>query len=101
MATVRKVFIFLLILLFMAVAAVFAWRNPGAIAVDVGFARVEEVSTAMAFAVAFGLGWIFGLLCASLAVLRIMNQRRKLRRRLALAESEVSSLRSLPLQDAN
>lgn len=101
MATVRKVFIFLLILVFMGVAAVFAWRNPGSISIDVGFIRLEEVSTTMAFAVAFGLGWIFGLGCASLVLLRMANQRRKLRRRLALAESEVSSLRSLPLQDAN
>ncbi len=101
MATVRKVLIFLLILLFMAVAAVFAWRNPGTLSIDIGFARVEEISTAMAFAVAFGLGWLFGLLCASLAMLRMANQRRKLRRNLALAESEVSGLRSLPLHDAN
>ncbi len=101
MATVRKVFIFLLILVFMAVAAVFAWRNPGSISIDVGFIRLDEVSTAMAFAVAFGLGWVFGLGCASLVLLRMANQRRKLRRSLRLAESEVSSLRSLPLQDAN
>ena len=101
MAITRKVFIFLLILLFMAVAAVFAWRNPGEISVDIGFARLDGVSTAFAFAVTFGLGWLFGLVCAGLAMLRMANQRRKLRRSLALAESEVSSLRSLPLQDAN
>ena len=101
MATARKVFIFLLILLFMAVAAVFAWRNPDEISVDIGFVRLDGVSTALAFAVVFGLGWVFGLVCASLAMLRLANQRRKLRRRVALAESEVSSLRSLPLQDAH
>ena len=101
MATLRRlVFISLLVLLVLA-AAVFAYSNPDPITVDVGFMRLERVPSSVAFAAAFAVGWVFGLLSAGLALLRIANERRRLRRDLRFAETEIRGLRSMPLQDAN
>jgi uncharacterized membrane protein YciS (DUF1049 family) len=99
--TVRKIVLFLSLLLVALLAAVFAYNNPDTVALDIGFTRFENVSIALAFAVCFGIGWLFGLATVGLALLRMAGERRRLRRHLKLAEAEVSSLRSLPLQDAN
>lgn len=101
MTTVRKTIIVISILLIVMIAAVFSYSNPEPITVDIGLVRVEEVSMAVAFAVCFALGWVFGLICAGVALIRMAGERRRLRRQLRLAETEISSLRSLPLQDAN
>ncbi len=101
MATIRKIFLFLLVLLIAFLAAVFSYNNPGNITIDVGFARFEDASVSLAFVIAFAIGWLFGLLSVGIAIVRITNERRRLRRNLKLAEAEVSSLRSLPLHDAN
>lgn len=97
----RKLALFLTLLLIVLMAAVFAYNNPDTINVDVGFTQFENVSVSLAFVVSFAAGWLVGLLSAGIAVLRMVGERRRLRRDLRLAEAEVSSLRSLPLQDAN
>jgi hypothetical protein len=55
----------------------------------------------VAFTVTFIAGWLFGIVCSAAFVIRLINERRQLRRALQLSESEVSSLRSLPLSDAD
>lgn len=97
----RKIALFLSLLLIVLITAVFAYNNPESITVDIGFTRFEEVSVSLAFVVSFAVGWLFGLLSAGIAVVRMASERRKLRRDLSLAEAEVSTLRSLPLHDAN
>ncbi|HNP36401.1 MAG TPA: hypothetical protein PKK10_11160 [Woeseiaceae bacterium] len=79
---------------------VFASANSGYIEVDLLFARVKT-SIPVAFAVTVAIGWMFGLLCTAIWALRLVNERRALRRALRLSESEVSSLRKLPLNDAD
>ena len=101
MATMRKIALLLSLLLIVLITAVFAYNNPENITVDIGFTRFEEVSVSLAFVVSFAVGWLFGLLSAGIAVARMASERRKLRRDLSLAEAEVSTLRSLPLHDAN
>ena len=101
MGTLRKVLLFLLIVAFAAVAATFAYLNPGTLDLDLGFIALKEISKSLAFAISFALGWLFGLACAAGAVMKHFAQRRRLRRDLRVAESEVSSLRNLPLNDAN
>jgi putative membrane protein len=81
--------------------AVFAANNPEPIAIDIGWAKLDHVSVAVAFACAFAVGWVFGLLCAGAALLKMGAERRKLRRQLRFAETELRSLRSLPLNDAD
>jgi putative membrane protein len=51
--------------------------------------------------VVFVFGWAFGLLCTSMFIIRLINERRQLRRKLRQSEAEVSSLRNLPLVDAD
>jgi uncharacterized membrane protein YciS (DUF1049 family) len=97
----RRILYFVLLTLVVLLAAVFAYTNPGTIAVDIGFARLDEVSMSAAFTSAFVFGWLFGLLCAGLALVKMSADRRRLRRHLRLAEAEVSSLRTLPLNDAD
>lgn len=101
MSILRKIFVLGLVVLFFAIAAIFAYSNPDPIAVDIGFVRFESVSMALAFACAFALGWLFGLITAAIAVLRMRHERQRLRRDLRIAETEVSTLRSLPMNDAN
>lgn len=101
MSTVRRAALVLALIIAVLLAAVFAYSNPERIAIDLGVVRLEDVSVALAFAVFFAVGWVFGLVSAATALLRMSTERRRLRRELRLAEAEVKSLRSLPLQDAD
>jgi uncharacterized membrane protein YciS (DUF1049 family) len=78
----------------------FTNSNPGNIDIDLAFGTVQP-TIPLAFSVVFVLGWAFGLLCTSFFILRLVNERRRLRRALGNSESEVSSLRNLPLTDAD
>lgn len=91
------VFIFLAILIVMLV---FTRLNPGMIEVDLAVQKVET-SIPLAFTVAFVAGWLFGLACLAAYIIRLINERRQLRKSVRLAEAEVSSLRSLPISDAD
>jgi uncharacterized membrane protein YciS (DUF1049 family) len=82
-------------------AAVFAYSNPQPIDVDVGFARIEQISMATTFAVVFTLGWLVGLVTAGVALWRSAGDRRRLRKDLQYAEAELSTLRRTGLPDAN
>ena len=101
MVAIRRLAYIAVALLFLLIAALLAYANPDPIAIDIGIARFEQVSVTLVLACAFGLGWIFGLICAGLALLRMLRDRKRLRRDLRYAESERSALRGLPLQDAN
>ena len=101
MVTVRKLGLILALLFAVLVAAVFAYNNPEQIAIDLGVARIEGVPVPVAFVVCLAVGWVFGLVSAGAALLRMSRERRRLRRELKLAEAEVKSLRSLPLHDAD
>lgn len=74
--------------------------NPGVVTIDLAFGVVEP-TIPVALAVTFVLGWAFGILCASFYVLKLLGERRRLRSSLRTSESEVSSLRSLPIADAD
>ena len=82
------------------VMATFTANNTGMVDIDLAFAEVHT-SIPLAFTVTFALGWLFGILCLAFYVLKLLNERRVLRRTLRMSESEVSSLRNLPLSDAD
>ena len=92
----------LVVIIIVIGVAMFAFTsvNTGAIVVDLLFTEVET-SLPVAFSVAFAVGWLFGLLSVSVWALRLVNERRALKRALKASESENSSLRSLPLADAD
>jgi uncharacterized membrane protein YciS (DUF1049 family) len=101
LVTLRRIVFAILLLLFMLLAAVFAYSNPEPISIDIGVIRLEQVSMSIAFAIAFAFGWVFGLVSAGLALLRTAGEKRRLRKELKYAEAELSSLRAPSLQDAN
>ena len=96
----KRVGLAILIVLIVIVMATFTASNPGTIEIDLAFAS-REVSIPVAFTLTFALGWLFGILCIGFYVLKLWNERRVLRRSLRMTESEVSSLRNLPLSDAD
>ena len=91
--------IFLIVFLF-ALMFTFTALNTGQVELDLGFFK-RSFPISVAFAATFVLGVIFGMLCMTAFVFKLINERRALRRSLRLSESEVSSLRSLPLSDAD
>ena len=96
----KRIGLAILILLIVIVMATFTANNTGMVDIDLAFAEVRT-SIPLAFTVTFALGWLFGILCLGFYVLKLLNERRVLRRTLRMSESEVSSLRNLPLSDAD
>jgi lipopolysaccharide assembly protein A len=96
----KRIGVLLVLIVILVSMLVFTRLNPGTISVDLAFAAIET-SIPLAFTVAFIAGWLFGILCGLLFVLRLIGERRQLRRALRLSEAEVSSLRSLPISDAD
>ena len=97
---IRKFAVALLILIIFALMLWFTRINPGLIEIDLAFGTIEH-SISMAFAITFVLGWLFGLACTSIFIIRVVNERRRLRTARRISDPEVSSLRSLPMADAD
>jgi putative membrane protein len=100
MLMLKRIGLAILIVLIVIVMATFTANNTGMIDLDLAFARIST-SIPLAFTVTFVLGWLFGVLSLGFYALRLVNERRVLRRSLRMRESEVSSLRNLPLSDAD
>ena len=96
----KQIGIVILIILTFLLMLWFTNSNPGVVTLDLAFGTVQP-SISLAFSVTFVIGWVFGLMCTSMFILRLINERRRLRRALSNSESEVSSLRNLPLTDAD
>jgi uncharacterized membrane protein YciS (DUF1049 family) len=96
----KRIGLAILIVLIVIVMATFTANNTGMVDIDLAFARVTT-SIPLAFTVTFAIGWLFGVLSISFYALRLVNERRVLRRSLRMRESEVSSLRNLPISDAD
>lgn len=92
-------FIFIVLFVFLT-AVVFAASNPGTLVLDLAFTQLE-LQKSLAFILFLGVGWLFGVLCTAFLMLKLLGERRQLRKALELAEAEVKSLRSMPLQDAD
>ena len=96
----KRIGLAILIVLIVIVMATFTANNTGMIDIDLAFARIST-SIPLAFTVTFVLGWLFGVLSLGFYALKLVNERRVLRRSLRMRESEVTSLRNLPLSDAD
>lgn len=95
---IRNLLMFLVLFTAIAVTVVFAALNQGLVQVDLAF-FIVEVQKSLAFILAFGFGALFGMFCALLLLLKLLNDRRRLRKSLKLAEAEVLSLREIPSTD--
>jgi len=96
----KRAGLIVLIVILFAVMFTFTALNTGQVELDLGFFH-RSYPISMAFAATFVLGILLGMLCMTAFVFRLINERRTLRRSLRVSESEVSSLRSLPLSDAD
>ncbi len=96
----KRIGLLLLVLIILLAMLTFTALNSGTIDLDLAFfAGTFPVSVVLV--ATFVVGTLFGMLCMTTFVFRLINERRTLRRALRLSESEVSSLRSLPLSDAD
>jgi uncharacterized integral membrane protein len=80
----KRIGLVLLIILIFSAMVVFTAGNPGEVSIKLLHWEVSS-PVSLAFTVAFA----------------VSNERRMLRRSLRMSENEVSSLRSLPLSDAD
>lgn len=96
----KRIAVIVLFLTILVIMLVFTRLNPGLLKIDLAFGTVES-SIPLAFTVAFVMGWLFGLLCTAIFAARLVNERRLLRKQLRNSESEVHTLRNLPIVDAD
>jgi hypothetical protein len=101
LVTLRRLLLAIGFAALVLLAAVFAYSNPGRIDVDIGVAKIEQISLSAAFAFVFTLGWLVGLVTAGVALWRGASERRRLRKDLQYAEAELGALRRTALPDAN
>ena len=96
----KRIAVIVLVVIIFAAMLVFTYHNKGTVDIDLILTTVTT-SVPVAFTIAFAIGWLFGILCMGAWALRLTNDRRNLRRSLRVSESEVTSLRNLPLNDAD
>jgi len=96
----KRIGLVLLIVLIFAAMVVFTAGNPGDVSIKL-LHWEKSFPISLAFTAAFAIGWLFGVICMGIYAFRISRERRMLRRSLRLSENEISSLRSLPLSDAD
>lgn len=89
MPTLRRLAAAAVLIAAMLLTGVFAYSNPQPIDIDIGLTRFEQVSMALAFAIALALGWLLGVLSASAALWRSAGEKRRLRQDLKYAETEL------------
>lgn len=96
----KRIGLLILIVVIAIAMATFTAINTGTVDIDLAFARFTK-PLPLVLTVTFALGWLFGILCMGFFALKLVNERRVLKRSLRLSESEVTSLRGLPLNDAD
>ncbi len=96
----KRIGLLILIVVIAIAMATFTAINTGTVDIDLAFARFTK-PLPLVLTVTFALGWLFGILCMGFFALKLVNERRVLKRSLRLSESEVTSLRGLPLSDAD
>ncbi len=96
----KKIAAVIVLAVVFVVMIVFTRMNPGQVRLDLAFGVIEP-PIPLAFSLTFVLGSAFGVACTGLFILKLVNDRRRLRSALRSTESEVSRLRGLPLADAD
>ncbi len=96
----KRIAVIVLFLVILMIMLVFTRLNPGLVEIDLAFNTVES-SIPLAFTVTFVMGWLFGLLSTAIFAARLVNERRLLKKQLRNSETEVHTLRNLPIIDAD
>jgi uncharacterized membrane protein YciS (DUF1049 family) len=97
---VKRIGLVVLVIIILTAVITLTALNKGEVELDLAFFSGTYSITQIIVA-AFVIGTVFGMLCMTVFVFRLINDRRTLRRALRMSESEVSSLRNLPLSDAD
>ncbi len=97
---IKRVGLIILIVILFVAMFTFTAMNTGELELDLGFVK-QTWPISMTLAGVFFIGTLFGMLCMTAFVFRLINERRNLRRLLRVSESELTSLRNLPLSDAD
>jgi len=96
----KRIGLVALVLIILVAMLTFTALNSGTIDLDLAFfAGTYPISVVLV--VIFVVGTLFGMLCMTAFVFRLVKERHTLRRSLRTSESEVSSLRNRPLSDAD
>lgn len=96
----RKILIIAVLLIVLLLAGAFVWLNAEVVDLELAFVKVT-VPVWQVFLIAFITGWVVGLLFSAIYILRLINERRRLRKAAMTAEVEVTALRTRPIQDAH
>jgi putative membrane protein len=96
----KRIGLALLIILIFSAMVVFTAGNPDDVPLKLLAWKISP-PVSLAFTAAFAIGWLFGIICMGMYAFKVASERRMLRRFLRMSEDEVSSLRSLPLSDAD
>ena len=96
----KRISIILVIISIFFLVIYFTSINQNSIRIDFGFV-IFEPSVVLGVSLIFILGWIFGLLCSMVYIIKLTNEQRNLKSNLKDAQSELSRLRQLPTKDAN
>lgn len=74
----KRIFTAVLFILALVIAVLFTAMNPGEIELELGFTLLR-VPLGLAFMLAIALGWLLGILSVMPRMLRLVNERRRLR----------------------
>ena len=96
----KRIGLIALVLLILVTVVTISVLNSGTVDLDLAF-FAGSYSITLVLVATFVAGLLFGMLCMTAFVFRLISERRTLRRALRMSESEVSSLRNLPLADAD
>ena len=91
----------LLVIIFIFIATLwFNNNNSDLISIDLELIKFTS-SASIIFAIILFSGWVFGVLCCTLYILKLLNERRLSRSLLREKDTEIEQLRNKPLEDAN
>ena len=96
----KRIGIVLLVISIFVLMIWFTSLNRGTLHLDLAFTTVDP-PVSLALSVCIVLGWVLGIASAGTYILRLLAERRSLRSSLRNAQSEVKSLRNLPMTDAD
>ncbi len=88
----KRILLGILLLVALAVSALFTWLNPGEVELDLGFTGLTT-PLGVAFVAAIAIGWLIGILSAALWVARVTADRRRLRAQLRDASASGLAVR--------
>jgi len=97
---IKKIALVLVIIFIFIATLWFNNNNSDLISIDLELIQFTS-SASIIFAIILFSGWVFGVLCCTLYILKLLNERRLSRSLLREKDTEIEQLRNKPLEDAN